>query len=154
MSFNSEGQTAGSMNLNSGAIGTGTTTSTVKTTAAVSYIINGLFYSKAATDNIALPAPSVAGAYTAGPFQSIPAGMKALFALCLNAAGTFSFVQSALVDGNDPAPVVAVDSDKVVVGVFTVRATTAQFVPGTTALGTGNTVTYYNTARMPGSSLI
>lgn len=153
MSFNAEGQNAGNMTLNSGAIGTGTPASTVQTTAAVNYIINGIFRTKAATNNIVLPAPSPAGQYTAGAIQSIPVGQKALFALTLNAAGDFGFVQSALVDGNDPAPVVGLNGDVTVVGVFTVRATTAPFVPGTTLLGTGNTVTYYNTARMPGSSL-
>jgi len=153
MSFNAEGQTAGNMTLSSGGLATGTVNSTVKTVNTISYLINGIFYSRVAADNIALPAPSPAGAYTAGKYQTIPAGMKALFALCLNAAGTFSFEQSALVGGDDPAPVVGLDGDRVVVGVFTVKATTAPFVPGTTALGTGNTVTYYNVSRMPGSSL-
>jgi len=80
--------------------------------------------------------------------------MKAAFALTLNAAGTFSYVQGPLVDSGDPAPAPAIPSTVAPVAVFTVRATTAPFVPGTTALGTGNVVTYYNVATMPASSLL
>lgn len=154
MSINAQGLNSGAMAMSSGALATGTPTSTVATGAAVSYIIGGLFYSRAAAASIPLPAPSAAGAYTAGAIQSIPIGMKAAFALTVNAAGQFAFFQGPLVDSGDLAPMPAIPSDRAPVGVFTVRATTAAFVPGTTALGTGNAVTYYNVATMPASSLL
>lgn len=153
MSYNAEDLNGGNITINSGAVAAGTNAGSVKTTATVNYTINGIFRSKAATDNIALPAPSAASTYTAGEFKSIPVGMKALFALFINAAGTFSFGQSALVSGDDPAPVIPQKSDCAVVAVFTVKATSAIFIPGTTALGTGNTATYYNVSVMPATSL-
>lgn len=153
MSYNAEGQNSGNVVSNSGAVATGTNAGSVKTTATVNYTIDGVFYSKAATDNIALPAPSAAGTYTAGAIQSLAVGEKSLFALFIDAAGNFSFGQSAKCAAGEKAPVIAVPGDKAVVAVFTVTATSAAFVPGTTALGTGNTVTYYNTRVMPGQSL-
>lgn len=153
MSFNAEGLNAGNIVLNSGAVAAGTNAGSVKTTATVNYTINGVFKSKAATDNVALPAPSAAGTYTAGEIQALAIGEKALFALFIDASGNFTFGQSAKVQAGEPAPVIAVPGDKAVLAVFTVTATTAVFTPGTTALGTGNTVTYYNTSVMPGTSL-
>lgn len=153
MSNNAEGMNGGNITMNSGAVAAGTNAGSIKTTATVNYTINGVFKSKAATDNIALPAPSAASTYTAGEFQVIPIGMKSLFALFIDTAGTFSFGQSALVSGDDPAPVIPQSSDCAVVAVFTVKATSAIFTPGTTVLGTGNTTTYYNTSVMPAKSL-
>lgn len=154
MSINAIGQNSGNMSLNSAAVAAGTAAGSIKTTATLNYVINGIFRSKAATDSIALPAPSVASQYTAGRFQSIPIGMKSMFALFINEAGTFSFGQGALVESGDPAPPPPIDVGVAVVAVFTVRPTSAAFVPGTTVLGTGNTTTFYNTMTMPGSSLI
>ena len=153
MSYNAEGLNGGNITLNSGAVAAGTNAGSVQTTATVNYTINGIFRSKAATNNIALPAPSPAQQYTAGEFQAIPIGMKALFALFIDAAGNFSFGQSALVSSNEPAPVIPQKTGCAVVAVFTVRATSAIFTPGTTALGTGNVATFYNTAVMPATSL-
>lgn len=154
MSINSQGQNSGNEVMNSAAVSAGTNAGSIQTTAAINYTINGIFRTKAATNNVALPAPSAAGAFTAGAIQSLAIGEKALFALFIDAAGTFSFGQSAKVGAGEPAPVIASPSDKATVAVFTVTATSAPFVPGTTALGTGNTVTFFNTTVMPGTSLL
>jgi hypothetical protein len=135
MSYNADSLNGGNITLNSGAVAAGTNAGSIKTTATVNYTVNGVFKSKAATDNIALPAPSAVAAYTAGAFQVIPIGKK------------------ALVTSDDPAPVVPQKSDCAVVAVFTVKPTSAAFTSGTTVLGTGNTVTYYNTMIMPAASL-
>lgn len=154
MSINALGQNSGNIVFNSGAVSAGTNAGTIQTTATVNYSVNGIFRSKAATNNIALPAPSPAGAYTAGAIQSLAVGEKALFALYLDAAGNFSFAQSAKVAAGEPAPAIAQPSDKATVAVFTVTATSNPFVPGTTGLGAAgiNTV-FYNTSVMPGTSL-
>lgn len=153
MSSNAQDLNSGNICLNSGAVAAGTNAGSIKTTAIVNYTINGVFKSKAATDNIALPAPSVASDYTAGEFRSMAIGQKCLFALFLDGDGNFSFGQSAIVGSDEPAPVIAQKNGCAVVAVFTVKTTSAIFVPGTTVLGTGNTTTYYNTMVMPGSSL-
>lgn len=152
--FNLQGLNALTMCFNSGAVAAGTTAGTVQIAAAIAYAINAIFYSKAITNNIALPAPSPVNQYTAGAIQSIPVGQKALFAGFLDAAGNVTFAQSALVDGDEEAPVIATPEDKACFVVFTVKATSAVFVPGTTALGTGNTATFYNVAAMPGSNQV
>ena len=154
MSLNLQGAYSANMALSSGGLATGTTTSTIQTTATISYVLNSVFYSKAATNNVALPAPSGAGTYTAGAIQAIPVGNKASFAVMLNAAGTFSFAQGPIVSNDQKAPLPALNEDVAVVGIFVVNATTATYTPGTTALGTGNTVTYFNVANMPAVPLI
>lgn len=154
MSTNAQGLNSGNIVLNSGAVSAGTNAGSIQTTATVNYTVNGIFRTKAATNNIALPAPSVAGAYTAGAIQSLAVGEKALFALFIDAAGNFSFGQSAKVGAGEPAPVIGSPADKAVVAVFTVTAATAPFVPGTTALGAaGISTVFYNTSVMPATSL-
>lgn len=143
MSFNQEGSNGGNLNLAAGGLSTGTNAGTVQHTGALTYVVDGKFFSKAATNNIT---------FGAG-LTSLPIGMKAAFAIGINAAGAYVVTQGATVTSDQLAPPPAEINNAAVFGVFVVSATTAAYVPGTTVLGTGNTVVYTQTLRTPGSAL-
>lgn len=165
--------------LTSGALAAGTGAGTVKTTATVTYVIDGQFYSKAATDNLALTAPLGEGQQLvqplAGIFDSHKAGTVRLYGLFLDTAGNFFVTQGApavttdLAAGVVPlqwpeAPRAYGDSitttgagpKSVCVGCIRVSLTSgAVFNIGTDLLTTaGNrTVTFYNLAAIPAEPL-
>lgn len=140
MAFNREGSNGGNLNLTSAGLSTGTTTSTVQHTAALTYLIDARFFTKAATNNI-----PVTG-------RSLAIGERCAFLVGINAAGNYTFLQGATVPSDQTAPIPAAPESVAVIGGFVVTATTAAYVPGTTALGTGNTVAYYQLASAPGLS--
>lgn len=125
----------------------GTNPNTLKTTNAVNYAINGIMYTKAATDNIA---------FTAG-HTALAAGETCLFAVCLDASGNFSTIQGEIVTTADlagglvglPWPT-SVDG-KVPVGFLRVQTNNAAtFTPGSTDLGAADVVdTYLQAAGWP-----
>lgn len=149
MSLNLEGSNGGTFALANAAVATATTTSLVKTTATLTYVIDGVYAAatKAATDNIPWTAPTGFVNTT-----TIPQGSKCAFGLWIDSAGALTITQGPIVSVN-------VSTDKVgpppnpgaraQVAAFTVFNTgvTANggFRPGTDALGTSNTVTYFNT---------
>ena len=143
MSFNIEGSNGGNMNMAAGGLSTGTNAGTVQHTGALTYVVDGKFFSKAATNNIT---------FGAG-LTSLPIGMKAAFAIGITATGTYRVSQGALVPSDQLAPPPADVDNAAVFGLFVVSATTAAYVPGTTVLGTGNTVVYTQASRIPGSAL-
>ena len=120
MSYNLEQAYSGFASYTAAGLAIGTTTGTFKTSNTLNFTNNGVFKSKAATDNLTF----TAGHTTQGP----------------------------IVTSTDPCPTPTQTSNNVtLVGLIKVVAT-AVFTPGTTALGTGNTVTYLDCARMPGSA--
>jgi len=154
--------------LNSGALAAGTTAGTVKTTAAINYIVDGGFATKAITDNmsIAYAGPSVYQAPTGvgsvnGSFTGSTGGSTRLFLLGLNAAGALSVVPGAFVDSADLAAgrVALQFPDEpfgvCVIGALRVAVTAGtSFTPGATALGaTGVTSTFLNLADVPANPL-
>lgn len=121
--------------------GIGTTTTKSRTTTNVChYVINGLAYFKAATDDLF----ALAG-------TSLAANQVCVFWLYLNAAGTASVEQSAIKTASTaasgyeagafawPDPV-----DKAVIGALLIKSAGSAFVPGTTALT--SVTTYLNIA--------
>lgn len=149
MSYNAEGLTAGNIVHSAASLSAGTTAGTIQHTAAVSYTNNGVFASKAATNNIPIPAPSPTGAN--GIRTALAIGEKCAFTMGIGAGGVYSFTQGPVVAAGEPAPVAPPNGNVAVMGVFVVTAASAVYTPGTTAL-TGIT-TFYNTSTLPGSAL-
>lgn len=146
MSYNIEQINSGFMSLTSAALAEGTNANTYKTTATLAYTINGVFYSKGATDNIAMTS-------TAG---TVPPSSAALYAIWIDSAGNFSNTRGPVVASGDPCPVPTQTALNValvgLIKVVTNASTT--FTPGSTDLGdAGVTDTYYNCSVMPGAAL-
>jgi hypothetical protein len=144
MSYNIEQINSGFVSLTSGALALGTNTGTFKTTVAVTYTNNGIFRSKAITDNLAFSA----GHTALGNSQAC------LFGLFLDNSGNVTTSQGMIVAAGDPCPVPnAPASNLTPFGLIKVSTSSSQtFTPGTSVLGTGNTAAYINIASMPGSA--
>jgi hypothetical protein len=146
MSYNIEQINSGFMSLTSAALAEGTNANTYKTTATLTYTINGVFYSKNATDNIAMTS-------TAG---TVPPSSAALYAVWIDSAGTLSNTRGPVVAAADPCPVpTQATANTALVGLIkVVTDASTTFTPGSTDLGAGGvTDTYYNCSVMPGSAL-
>lgn len=144
MSYNIEQINSGFVSLISGALALGTNTGTFKTTVAVTYTNNGIFRSKAITDNLAFSA----GHTALGNSQAC------LFGLFLDNSGNVTTSQGMIVAAGDPCPVPnAPAANLTPFGLIKVSTSSSQtFTPGTSVLGTGNTAAYINIASMPGSA--
>lgn len=154
--------------LNSGGLAAGTTAGTVKTAAAINYILDGQFYTKAITDNMSIAytgpqvyqAPGGVGTIN-GSFTGGPNGSTRLFLLCLNAAGALSVVPGAIVDSADLAagrvPLQFPDEpfNVCVIGALRVAVTAnTTFTPGSTGLSAaGVTSSFINLADTPATPL-
>lgn len=142
MSYNIEQSNSGFLSLTAAGLAAGTNTGTFKTTNTLTFTNNGVFKSKAATDNLAFSSGHTA----------LAANQACLFAVWINASGTVSTTQGPIQASGDPCPVpTQVTANTTLVGLIKVVAT-ATFTPGTTALGTGNTATYFDCMDMPGSA--
>lgn len=133
----------GNVCFTSAAVATGTTAGTWKTTASLTYTVDGQFRTaKGATDNVA---------FTAG-HSTIPVSSSCIFGLYIDASGNLSTAQGPIVLTADiPNRGLAFPASqpaKAMLG--TVRVDTnasTTFVPGTTSLGAaGITATYTNNA--------
>ena len=169
MSDNLSMNAGATMALNSGALAAGTTAGTIKTTVAINFLIDGQFYSKAITDNIAISysGPSVYQAAAGGVggmnggFVGGVNGSTRLYLLCLSAAGAVSIVPGAIVDSAElAAGRVSLQfpdcpNGASVFGALRVALTAGtSFVPGTTALAaTGVTSSFLNLADVPANPL-
>jgi hypothetical protein len=143
MSYNLEQAVSGYACYSPAGLVIGTTTGTFKIATAIAFTNNGVFKAKAITDNI--------------PFSSghtaLAIGQNCLFAVWINATGAVTTTQGPITTGTDPCPVpTQTTSNVTLVGLIKVSLCTAAFTPGTTALGTGNTATYFDCARMPGTA--
>lgn len=117
----------------------GTNANTFKTTYAISYVINGVGYYKAATDNIA---------FTAG--TALAAKQRCLFWVTINAAGTVATVQSEIKPATTEHAYVASQlswphfTDRAVLGAIVIQTNNAAtFTPGSTDLGATDVVDTY-----------
>lgn len=153
---------------NSGALAAGTTAGTVKTTAAINYILNGSFYQKAITDNmsIAFSGPSVYQAPTGvgsvnGSFTGGSNGSTRLYLLTLDASGNLAVVPGPIVDSAELAagrvPLQFPDNAFTTCPIGALRiAVTAgtTFTPGATSLSaSGVTASFINLADVPAQPL-
>ena len=155
--------------LNSGGLAEGTNANTIKTTADINYTIDGRFYSKSTTDNIAI---SYSGATVyqaaAGGIQAVNGaftggvnGSTRIYGIFLDTAGAVSILPGPIVDSAElaagrvalPFP----DAPKGVcpIGALRVALTAGTtFTPGSTDLSaSGVTGTFYNLADMPATPL-
>lgn len=118
-----------SMAFNSGALAIGTTTTKVKIAAAIKLLLDGVFVSKAITDD----AFTLSGTVLTTKFN--------VFVLTLNASGTCTARMGT--EGATRAAVVwpTIPTDEVAVGAVEINPTgTGSFVGGTTALTDGTVV--------------
>lgn len=146
MSYNIEQINSGFQSLTSAGLAEGTNANTYKTVNTLTFTINGVFKSKAGTDNIAM---------TSG-IGTVPPSSAALYAVWIDTDGNFSNTRGPVVDAADPCPVPTQTTANValvgLIKVVTNASTT--FTPGSTDLGNaGVTDTYYNCSVMPGAAL-
>jgi hypothetical protein len=97
--------------LNSGALAEGTGANTIQIATAINYVIDGQFYNKAITDNIAISfsGPTVYQAAAGGVggmnggFTGGVNGSTRLYMICLSTAGAVSIVPGPIVDSAELA---------------------------------------------------
>lgn len=125
------------------AVAEGTNANTFKTTATLNYTINGTFYTKAATDNIAFA--------TAGSaFVAQPTATTSYYLFVIDTAGTITVVQgrdsgkSRAQGQPTPGEIPECPADRVPFAAMKIVNTSgADFTPGSTDLGAaGITDTY------------
>ena len=158
-----------SIAFSSGALAAGTTAATIKSTATITYTVDGAFYSKAATDNVAI-SYSGASVYQAaaggvqainGAFTGAVGGSTRLYLIVLDASGNFGIVPGKIVNSAElAAGRVSLDFPdypnlSCAVGAMRVALTAGTaFVPGTTALAAaGVTTTFINLSTVPANPL-
>lgn len=156
----------GNLALASGALAAGTNSGTIKSTVIVPFTIDGRFYSKAITDNIAIAysGPDVYSQNATeknGGFTGGANGSTRLYGIYLDSAGAVSIVPGPIVDtvklssGEAPLQFAAPQRLKACIGAMRVVLTAGTtFVPGTTALdASGVTTTFINLASVPAEPL-
>lgn len=140
---------------------------TIKSTGAITYTVDGIFYSKAA-----LSAQSIAvthnlfGFAASGPAAYVqPANSTVIYVVALNAAGTVAVVQGGY-NGQSvtlPGGVVMVSKGEVPevpvgytpIGTLKVVTGATTFTPGTTLLDAANvTVTYTDVSLLPATTAL
>lgn len=139
---NLTGLTAGQgLTLGNAQLAEGTNAATIKTSAAIDYMIGELLYSKAATDNIALTACAVQAA-----------GKTAIYSLFIDSAGNITTVKGTeqTTGSGEPLTWAAQPANSSMIGAIKVVNTTNPFTAGTTDLSAaGVTATYYNLMGQP-----
>lgn len=157
----------GSFALASGALANGTNAGTIKTTVAIPFTVDGRFYSKAITDNIALVADSSLvsvysnGFNTSGAVTGQVGGSTVLYGLYLDTGGNVRFLPgkvantARLAEGTESLQFPPTIKGKACFGVLRIAVTAnTTFTPGTTALdASGVTATYLNLMAIPGEAL-
>lgn len=145
MSYNIEQINSGFMSLTAAGLAEGTNANTFKTVNTLSYLNNGVFKSKAATDNLAFSS----GHTALGNSQAC------LFGVWINAAGNVTTSQGPIDAAGEPCPVPSAPANNVtLVGLIKVSTSaSATFTPNTTDLGAaGVTDSFIDCAVMPGSA--
>ncbi len=155
--------------LASAGLAEGTNANTIKTTADIAYTIDGRFYSKATTDNIAISysGPTVYQA-AAGGIQAVNGGFTGgvngstrIYGIFLDTSGAVSIVPGPIVDSAELAagrvalPFPDAPNGVCPIGALRIALTAGTaFTPGSTDLSaTGVTDTFYNLADMPANPL-
>jgi hypothetical protein len=150
--------------LASGALANGTNAGTIQIAAAIPFVIDGVLYSKAITNNITIPYTAPATVYgqpSNGSFTGGPTGSTRLYGLYMDTAGAVSIVPGPIVDtavlaaGGAALHFPASVRNLVNFGVMRVAVTSGTtFIPGTTALNAaGVTTTYLNLSQTPAEPL-
>ena len=144
MSYNIEQANSGYISLTSGGLAVTTAKEKFKTVNTITYLINGLFLSKTATDNLVFSSGHTA----------LAASQSCLFGVWLDASGNVTTTQGPIVNSGDPCPVPPTPASRALIGLIKVVCTSAgAFTPGTTLTdATGVTTTFINAAIMPGTA--
>lgn len=164
MSDNLQLSQGGCIALSSGALAAGTNAGTIQTTATITYLIDGIFKSKGATNNISI-AYSGADVYSDpgnGSFTGQSGGSTRIYGVFLDGAGAVSVVPGPIVNSAELAAGVAplqwpsAQRNKAFIGALRIAVTEGTtFIPGTTALdAAGVTDTFYNGGVVPGEPLL
>ena len=135
--------TNGNFALGNAGLGEGTNANTIKTTAAVDYVINNLVYTKAITDNIAVTANSVQADLT-----------TCMYLVTIDAAGTVTTTKGTEQKTNSEQPLTwpTIPANSAVLGAIKVVNSGGTFTAGSTDLGAATvTDTYYNFFTAPTS---
>jgi len=144
MSYNIEQANSGYLSLTAAGLAEGTNANTFKTANTLTFTSNGVFKSKAATDNL-----------TFSTGTALAASQACLFAVWITSGGTISTTQGPIVASGDPCPVPGqTTANTTLVGLIKVTtSSSATFTPGSTDLSaTGVTGAYYDCMDMPGSA--
>ena len=141
----------GTLCLSKAGLVVGTTTSKAQIVApngaGVDFAIKGILYHVGEADNLVVLTGSV---------QTIL--YTRLYLVCIDSANTITVVAGTevltadLASGKSVLPWPVPTADTCPIGAIKIVATSA-FTPGTTALGTGNTVTYYDLFAVPDAPL-
>ncbi|CAB4130593.1 hypothetical protein UFOVP123_17 [uncultured Caudovirales phage] len=144
MSYNIEQANSGFLSLTAAGLAVGTNTGTFKTANTLAFTNNGIFKSKAATDNL-----TFSSGHTA-----LAASQACLFGIWISAAGSIATTQGPIQAAGDPCPVPAAIANYTLVGLIKVTTSSSgAFTPGTTGLGaSGVTAAYSDCMDMPGSA--
>jgi len=149
----------GNRALASGAFVVGATATAVTSSVIIPYIINGLFYSKAAVTNQALTGATFTGPLVGGGTYVQPAATTVYYVLSVNAAGTLYVTQGSYSGQALGQPAVYGDGsipdvqDLTLCPICVMKVVTAgsTFTLGTTAL-TGIS-TFFNCGSLPAGLL-
>lgn len=145
MSYNISGANSGYLSLSAAGLAEGTNANTFKTTNTLTFVNNGAFKSKGATDNL----PFSAGHAAVGPSKAC------LFGVWIDASGNVTTSQGPIGAAGEPCPVPGAPAAGLnLVGLIkvTTNASTT-FTPGTTDLGdAGVTDVFTDCMAMPGSA--
>lgn len=136
----------GTMVCSFGTLAIATTKSKVKSTSTLDYMIKGIMYTKAATDNL----------WTLAGTALTSAGGTTRFLLCLDSSGNASVIQASLTsDTYADLPVDSAGAPTVCpIGEVKVVAASVAFTPGTTLLdAAGITATYTNFGLIPATGI-
>ena len=145
MSYNIGQINSGFASLTAAGVAEGTNANTFKTTNTLAYTNNGVFKSKGATDNVA---------FTSG-IGTVPPSSAALYAVWIDASGTFSNTRGPVVAAGEPCPVpTPAAANLTLVGLIKVTTDgSTTFTPGSTDLSaSGVTDVYMDCMVMPGSA--
>jgi hypothetical protein len=144
MSYNLGQANSGYLSLTAAGLAEGTNANTFKTVNTLTFTNNGVFKSKAATDNLVFSAGTALGNSQA-----------CLFGVWIDGSGTVTTTQGPIVAAGDPCPVPSQTTANVtLVGLIKVTTSSAAtFTPGSTDLGaSGITDVFFDCMDVPGSA--
>lgn len=128
--------------LDAAVVAEGTNAATIKTTNAISFMIDGVLYAKAATDNIAVTAASVQAVST-----------KCMYLVSITAAGAVVVTKGTAVGASENAYLPDLPAGNAPVGAFRIVTDgVTTFTAGTTDIGAaGITETFFDLGAVDNS---
>jgi hypothetical protein len=132
----------GNLCLGAAGLDEGTNAATIKTVNAIDYAIDGILYSKAATDNIAMNALAAQADLT-----------DCMYLVTIDASGTVVLVKGNAVAAGGDCELPDLPDGYCAIGAIKIALSGGTFTSGTTDLsGTGVTATYYDFMICPAAT--